>query len=320
MNVNTWHENVYECEQKGIGYVLITVIRAAGSTPRDNGTKMVVTGDSQFDTVGGGHLEFEAVQRAREMLAKGETCQDIISYPLSSKLGQCCGGAVKLLFEVMLDHQQHVAVFGAGHVAQALVPILAQLPLQIHWVESRENWLNKPERNTAFESSASGVDADANAPVNLAEAARRIASIYSNITPITNDAPVDVISVLPRNTWIIILTHNHQLDYELVEASLRHIDSDYIGMIGSKTKAKRFRTRLEHRGFNQEQIDRLISPIGDLNISGKRPVEVAVSISAQIMGLMQKVETVQTSKGIATVSDEKATENAANTSSNGGVS
>lgn len=281
MNPISWHEKVHECEQRGAGYVLITVIRAAGSTPRDDGTKMVVTGDSQCDTIGGGHLEFEAVKKAREMLAKGESCQEIISYPLSSKLGQCCGGAVKLLFEVMLDHQQHLAIFGAGHVAQSLVPILAQLPLQIRWVESREDWLEKPR----ITGSASTDEQNAT-PVNLAQTAQRIASAYSNVYPINNDAPVDEITQLPCGAWIIILTHNHQLDYALAEAALKHIDSDYIGMIGSNTKAKRFKTRLAHRGFSQFDIDRLISPIGDPNIMGKRPIEVAVSISAQIMSMM----------------------------------
>ncbi len=287
LNVTSWHEKVHECEQKGLGYVLITVIRAAGSTPRDDGTKMVVTGDEQVDTIGGGHLEFEAVKQARDLLAKGTSCQEIVSYPLSSKLGQCCGGAVKLLFEVMLDHQQHVAVFGAGHVAQALVPILAQLPLQIQWVESREKWLDKTGKLSNDVSLANG-DVSGVQLTDVAGGAQRIASAHSNITPITIDEPEHIIASLPNNIWIIIVTHNHQLDYKLVEASLKHTEGNYIGMIGSKTKAKRFRTRLEHRGFAPSQIQRLISPIGDLSITGKRPIEVAVSISAQIMALMNK--------------------------------
>ena len=289
MHTNTWHEMVYQCEQRGQGYVLVTVIATAGSTPRNGGTKMVVTGDSQFDTIGGGNLEFEAVKQAREMLAKGVECQEIVSYPLSSKVGQCCGGAVKLLFEVMLSHQQHIAIFGAGHVAQALVPILAQLPLQILWIEGRENWLEKSSDSDLHQQTAN----------NVAANAQQIASDYSNVKSVNNDAPVDEIAALPTDCWIVILTHNHQLDYELVEASLKRTHSNYIGMIGSKTKAKRFRHKLAHRGFDQQQIDRLISPIGDLNITGKRPIEVAVSISSQIMSLINKDAEKSTSEQVS---------------------
>ncbi len=288
MKLSTWHEVLYDCEQKGLGYVLVTVIRSAGSTPRDAGTKMILTDDSQFDTVGGGHLEYEAVSKARELLAKGDTCQEIISYPLSSKLGQCCGGAVKLLFEVMVSHQQHIAVFGAGHVAQALVPILAQLPLQISWIDSRENFF---DMDSEISNSRTGISTS-----NLGKNAQKIANTYSNVKAIMDDEPCGTLKTLPENAWIVILTHNHQLDYELVETALKHPNLDYIGMIGSHTKAKRFTTKLKHRGFNNEQISRLVSPIGDLSITGKRPIEVAVSISSQIMGLMQKIEQTSSAK------------------------
>lgn len=288
MNINTWHQAIAQCEQKGCGYVLVTVLQSAGSTPRDTGTKMVVSGDSQFDTIGGGHLEYQAVSQAREMLIKGKHCQAVVSYPLSSKLGQCCGGAVKLLFEVMLGHQQHVAIFGAGHVAQALVPILAQLPLQIRWVDSRENFfVSDTIHNTIYDNNSQVVNnKNESFPTELANNARRLAAPLSNVQTIANDEPAQVIEALPESAWVIILTHNHQLDYELVETALKHPHLDYIGMIGSATKAKRFTTKLAHRGFSEQQIERLISPIGNLSIAGKRPIEVAVAISAQLINLL----------------------------------
>jgi xanthine dehydrogenase accessory factor len=265
MRVNTWFEALNNCHTQGMSYVIITVITAAGSTPREAGCKMIVTGAQQFDTIGGGHLEFDAVNKAREYLIKGKQNQHIVSYPLSSKLGQCCGGAVKVLFEVYVNHHQRVAIFGAGHVAAALVPILSQLPLQIDWIDSRAELLDAKQQS-------------------------------QNVNCIVSEHPVDEVTNIPSNTWVVILTHNHQLDYDLVEACLKKATVSFIGMIGSQTKAKRFRTRLEHRGFKASQIQTLTSPIGDRSIPGKRPVEVAVSISAQLIQKLHQANSSNSDK------------------------
>lgn len=255
MRVKSWYEALYRCQSQGQGYVLVTVLKTTGSTPRDAGSKMLITDADQYDTIGGGHLEYAATTQARELLLTGEHQQHIESFPLSSKLGQCCGGAVKLLFEVFVDHQQKIAVYGAGHVAAALVPILAQLPVQVSWIDTREGLFSSAEAK----------------------------QLGQNVTCIVNDDPSETLEQLPSGSWVIILTHNHQLDYELVETALKLGHIDYIGMIGSQAKAKRFVTRLVHREFSETQITRLVSPIGLPNIPGKRPIEVAVSISAQII-------------------------------------
>jgi len=259
MRPSTWYEAISRCQQRGQAYVIVTVLASAGSTPRDTGAKMIVTGDELFDTIGGGHLEFETSQFARELLAANTQMHKIVAYPLSSRLGQCCGGAVKILYEVHVNHHQHVAIFGAGHVAQALVPILAQLPLQITWVDNREDFVANMHKSAAM---------------------------LPNLVAVNDDEPCQILENLASNTWVVILTHNHQLDYELVESALRNTYLGFIGMIGSQTKAKRFVTKLAHRGFSGEQIARLISPIGDISIPGKRPVEVAVSICAQLIRLL----------------------------------
>ena len=263
VNVSTWYEAINVCQQQGLGYVIITVLLSAGSTPREAGCKMIVSAGEQFDTIGGGHLEHEAVQTARELLANNKQAQKTVSYPLSSRLGQCCGGAVKVLYEVHVNHDQHMAVFGAGHVAQSLVPMLAQLPMQISWVDSRDNFFNGESSRVSQSSLA-----------------------LTNVKAITNDDPTEELAKLPDNTWVIILTHNHQLDYELVETALKLPTLGFVGMIGSQTKAKNFMTKLEHRGFNALQMSKFISPIGDLSIPGKRPLEVSVSICAQIIRLL----------------------------------
>lgn len=256
MKVSTWYEAVAQCQQDGAPYVIVTVISIAGSTPREAGSKMVVTDAQSIDTIGGGHLEFDAIKTAREMLSGGSRSKEsasteIRSYPLSSMLGQCCGGAVKVLFEVCNRHAQHIAIFGAGHVAKALVPILAQLPLRISWIDSREDLFSHP--------------------------------LPANVKMVVEEAPETEVRGLEENTWLVILTHDHQLDYRITEQALKYPALPFVGLIGSQTKAKRFITKLEHRGFNESDLARLATPIGDTSIPGKRPIEVAVSIASQII-------------------------------------
>lgn len=254
MRPTKWYEGIEQCQRNNDAYVLITVVGAAGSTPRETGSKMIVTAGDCIDTIGGGHLEFDAVKRARALLAKGESGTVLHSYPLSSALGQCCGGAMKVLFDVCNIHQQHIALFGAGHVAQALVPILAQLPVRISWIDNREAIFPK--------------------------------DIPSNVNVIIEDEPESEVAHLPDNSWLIILTHDHQLDFRITETALSYSTLPFVGLIGSQTKAKRFVTKLQHKGFDDKALLRLHSPVGNTNIPGKRPIEVAVSISAQIITLL----------------------------------
>lgn len=259
-----WHEAIAECQERNEGYVLVTVVGTAGSTPREPGSKMVITASHSVDTIGGGHLEFDAIARAREYLAKGEVCTELHSYPLSSSLGQCCGGAVKVLFDVCNVHQQHIAIFGAGHVAKSLVPILAQLPVRISWIDNREDLF----------------------PLSLP----------ANVQKVVEEAPESEVRHLDENSWLIILTHDHQLDYRITEQALKQPSLPFVGLIGSDTKAKRFITKLTQRGFDDNALARLFTPIGNRDIPGKRPIEVAVSISAQIIARLHAKDAVAASE------------------------
>jgi len=255
----TWFDALHQSQQQGKSYVLVTLLATAGSTPRNAGTKMLVCDDSAFDTIGGGHLEFEVIKQARDLLLDNTSIQKIEHYPLSSKLGQCCGGATNVLFEVFTEHTQHIAIYGAGHVSRALMPILAQLPLQISWIDNRQAMLN-----------------------DIAQQA-----LPSNVKLIASEMPAETIASLPDKSWVVVMTHSHQLDFDIVEAALRRREMAFVGVIGSDTKARRFRTRLAHREFQQQDIQRLVSPVGVLDIPGKRPIEVAVSMAAQLIQLLE---------------------------------
>ena len=248
-----WYQAVGHCEDKGEPYVLVTVLGVTGSVPREPATKMVVTGEHSYDTIGGGHLEYRICQQARERLAKQDYTSEIAHFPLGASLGQCYGGSVSVLLEAHPGCEQELVIFGAGHVAKALVTILGDMPWRITWVDER--------------------------------AEQYPASMPANVRPHLTDDPVGDAPALCSGKQVLILTHNHQLDFDLCRTLLTSGDCAGIGLIGSDTKAERFRKRLEHRGFETGAIDSIRCPVGRSDIPGKRPMEVAVSISAELLSL-----------------------------------
>ncbi len=134
-----WIDALADLQNRGEPCVLVTIIEEQGSTPRNAGSKMVISARHAFDTIGGGHLEYKAMHIAREMLASGKQNTHLERFSLGASLGQCCGGVTVLLFEPMGQVQAQIAVFGAGHVGRALVPLLASLPCRVRWIDSRED-------------------------------------------------------------------------------------------------------------------------------------------------------------------------------------
>lgn len=261
MTANTrWVDAVNDLTAQGEAYVLVTILGVRGSAPRDSGTKMVVTADRSYDTIGGGHLEYKAVEIAHRILAGGDTQQHIEHFPLGPSLGQCCGGSTSLLFEPFAASRINIMLFGAGHVGQALAPILSGLPCRLSWVDTREELF----------------------PAN--------ATNSSNVVKVVSDTPADEVDTMPANSYYIVMTHNHQLDYEICRRVLKREDFGYLGLIGSDTKWKRFQQRFDHRGIAPELVQRINCPVGLSAVPGKRPMEVAVSIAGEIIGLYQRDE------------------------------
>lgn len=247
----SWISALAELQQQGEPCVLVTIIEEQGSTPRNSGSKMVVTAERIFETIGGGHLEYKAMELAREMLTSRTQQTRLERFSLGASLGQCCGGATVLLFEPMGQPQAHIALFGAGHVGRALIPLLASLPLKVRWIDSR----------------------DAEFP----------AYIPSNVEKVLSDEVVDEVDEMPAGSYFIVMTHNHQLDLELTQAILARDDFAYYGLIGSKTKRVKFEHRLRERGFSAEQMQRMRCPMGLPEVKGKLPAEIAISIAGEIV-------------------------------------
>ncbi|MCJ8318144.1 MAG: xanthine dehydrogenase accessory protein XdhC [Colwellia sp.] len=268
-----WNQASLDLNQQGRAYVLITIIGVTGSTPRDSGTKMVVSQSDIFDTIGGGHLEYKAIKQARKLLEENKDCQLIEHFQLGSQLGQCCGGNASILFECFAANTIHIAVFGAGHVGQALIPMLSGLPCHITWVDNRESQF----------------------PVNCQQ--------YANVTALLTDDPAAEVSAMPSKTLYVVMTHNHQLDFDISLAALKREDFHYLGLIASDTKWRRFQQRYKHREISPSLVEQMNCPIGLEQVVGKIPMEVAISVAGQIIESYQELlpsEQLQSkNKGVA---------------------
>ncbi len=250
----------------GEPWVLIQVTQTQGSVPREAGTWMAASPQSVMGTIGGGHLEHQAIALAREGLRTGALKPEV-KMTLGPSLGQCCGGVVVLGFERLHAHdaqslstrlqepRRSVALFGGGHVGRALVAALAPLPYRIHWVDSRDEIFPDP--------LPSQVHAEHSHPVQ--------------------DSVWDV----PADSAVLIMSFSHAEDLDIVAECLKRRraqnDLPFIGLIGSKTKWASFQHRLRDKGFTQEELSGVTCPIGLPGIEGKQPEVIAIAVAAQLL-------------------------------------
>jgi xanthine dehydrogenase accessory factor len=250
--------------------VLVRVESTQGSVPRERGAWMGVFAADVAGTIGGGHLEFQAIDEARARLAgkPGQPGQaQVVRYPLGPSLGQCCGGVVHLRFDVLgaadvpalrtrlAEHLQPVALFGGGHVGSALARILSTLPFALTWIDSRD-----------------GIFPD---------------EVPLNVRCEHSDPVQAAVRDLAPGSRVLIMSFSHAEDLDVVAACLKRLrtadDLPYIGLIGSKTKWATFRHRLEERGFGADELARVTCPIGVPGIAGKEPEVIAVAVAAQLL-------------------------------------
>ncbi len=238
-------------------YVLVTILEVRGSSPRESGTKMVITRKTAFDTIGGGALEFEVVNTARQLLNSGDKTlvyeSSTQEFNLGKDLKQCCGGVVKVLFEVFQPNGFNIVIFGAGHIGKSLVKILEEIDCSVKWFDSRTDLF--PE------------------------------IVAPNIQKIRLEKPEMAVESSLENSYFLIMTHDHALDQQLCEAILSRKKSNYCGLIGSVTKRHKFKQRLLKKGFSEEELKRLSCPMGLSSIKTKKPMEIAVSVIATLLVL-----------------------------------
>jgi xanthine dehydrogenase accessory factor len=252
--------------------VLVTVHSAQGSVPRDAGAWMAVFAHTTVGTVGGGRLELDAIAHAQEVLASivqpnGPVGEQLVRYALGPSLGQCCGGEVYLRFErvgapdiaalrqrLNVGHRP-VALFGGGHVGKALITVLGTLPMDVTWVDSRDE-IFPPQ-------------------------------VPDNVHCEHSDPVQAAVATLRPGSQVLVMSFSHAEDLDIVAACLErqrdHADLPYVGLIGSKTKWASFRQRLQARGFGAEALAHITSPIGIAGIADKRPEVIAVAVAAQLL-------------------------------------
>jgi xanthine dehydrogenase accessory factor len=249
--------------------VWVRVKAHRGSVPREVGAWMAVFEQLALGSVGGGHLEWQAIAQARAQLA-GKADTGEVRYALGPSLGQCCGGEVFLQFERLGAQdiprlQQHfeaqqaqwppVALFGGGHVAAALVQVLGRLPFLVHWVDSRDGIFP--------------------------------ATLPGNVSAEHSDPVQGAVAALAPQSRVLIMSFSHAEDLDVLAACLLRQracgDLPFIGLIGSRSKWATFRHRLAERGFTASELAQVTSPIGLPGIAGKAPEVIAIAVAAQLL-------------------------------------
>lgn len=301
--------------QQGQSVVLVTVVQSLGSAPRDGGAKLWVSAQQVFGTIGGGHLEYKAIDQARQMMrAGGASRRDVHRYALGPSLGQCCGGVVWLTYEVL----HPVDAAWCLQVAEQLRQGHA-VCREVDFAKPDAPVLLTPTRAAAadFNTDQASWDEstrflrDTLAPAVLTIVVCGAGHVGHAIVTILATLPVRVIWLDPRddiwpvtvppnvrvlqgdetdvpdcpdNACWLVLTHSHALDLALVQAIMAQKSFRFLGLIGSQTKKARFESRLLQR-FDPALVQRLICPIGLVQTRSKLPEVIAVSVVAQLLSL-----------------------------------
>lgn len=251
------HDSIYEeltaLERDGIPCVLVTLVEALGSTPQDAGAKMIVVADGLHGgTVGGGRIEALAIAEAQKLLAEGAASPQFVNWSLKGDVGMTCGGSVKLYLE---PHRAAsawpIAIFGAGHIAQALLPVLLPLRCRISLFDTRPEWLER-----------------------LPAARNLSARCVENLA--------DQIPALPDNAFVLFMTKGHATDRPGLQRALAERHFPFVGVIGSESKAAILRREMIAAGLPEARAAAFHCPLG-LDFGTNDPHEIALSIAAQLL-------------------------------------
>lgn len=250
--MRTIYEKFNELLFSNIPFVSVTLVDVIGSSPQNMGSKMLVTQDGLYHgTIGGGKVEFKAITEAKSLLANKSLQTSFCEWNLKKDVGMSCGGIVKIYFEAFHSKIWKIAVFGAGHVANALIPLLLSLDCQIRCVDPREVWLKKLPQS------------------------HKLALIH------TEDMASEVKN-LDNNTFVLLMTMGHSTDLPILLEILRTKQFPYLGVIGSKAKAVRIKKDIEEAGLPLACKEKFYCPIG-LDLGTNHPQEIAISVVAQLI-------------------------------------
>jgi len=299
--------------------VLVLISDERGSTPRDTGSWVLVSQETTWGTVGGGEFERAMIEAAQAMLlGNGQWRRAFVDTVLGPDMRQCCGGVMQIMLQpidshscgwletaaalmqndrqlqlffdrrqleknplvrshdakestpkagqfslTVRDEYPRVALFGAGHVGRALCAIASQLPLSVTVFDSREEQLT-------------------NVP------------LARNIALAKTPDPLSGVYELDGFGAAIVMTHSHDLDFDLCQILLQNASLRYVGLIGSESKSHRFRKRLSKSGLHARALERLISPIGRGGPAGKEPGVIALAVLGELLAALQPSQALPT--------------------------
>ena len=255
MKNDIW-EKIQEIRSTRKKAVLCIVVQARGSTPRKEGAKLLVTEDGEFiGTVGGGNLEYQVIERAKELLKGGGP--QLISFNLKNDLQMACGGQVNVYLEPILPPFQLI-IFGGGHVGQALARFTREFDFDTVVVDPRKEVLNSWK-------------------------------LKENIKFVHNDYIQAIESLkLDTRTFVCSMTYGHEYDLQIAARCLKE-DLAYLGVLASRNKARKFATALvEDYGYSHEQVAKIDMPMG-LDMQCETPDEIAISILAKLIDVKNKL-------------------------------
>jgi xanthine dehydrogenase accessory factor len=255
--MTTFFEALNDLAESGAPFVAVTVVDTLGSTPQDRGAKMLVTeAGRQFGTVGGGKIEARAIEEALAMLRDDtapKTC--FHQWSLEKDIGMTCGGIVRVYFEAFNVTRWNIVIFGAGHVANAVIDVLLRLDCRITCIDPRPEWLERlpssPKLTKVHEP---------NMPSRVAQ--------------------------IPEGSYVLLMTMGHTTDKPILIEILRTRKFPYLGVIGSNAKAKRLRQDVVAAELPEELTRAFFCPVG-LELGSNHPHEIAISIAAQMLQMRQ---------------------------------
>ncbi len=243
-------EEIVAAKKSNVPIVMATVIESLGSAPREEGARMLIKADGSIvGTIGGGAIEKKIIDEA--LLMMNAPAPKLVRYELKD-IGMACGGGMSVFLEP-LRQQPQLIIFGAGHIGSILSQIGKMLDFNVAVVDNRPEFANKellPWADTVIAE-------------NYTQAIAKLT--YSD------------------RTYMVILTHKHVHDFEVLE-QLIHKPFSYLGMIGSKTKVAKAFQQLRDKGVSESLIKKIHSPIG-ISLGANTPAEIAISIAAELISV-----------------------------------
>lgn len=254
-------ERIAELKKQGKTFCIVTVVDSQGATPRKAGARGLIYPDGSLEgTVGGGNIELEATQIAQQVMKSKKPLLRKFDLEELENGGMICGGSMTLFFEPVLPDRV-LTIFGGGHVGRAVARVAYEAGWQVRVIDARDGVLD---------------------PQFFPAQSELISENYLKYISNQN---------FGQNDWLVIVTPKHSNDEQVLEAVISSATA-YIGMMGSPKKVKEVVTNLRQRGISDKLLSNIHAPIG-LNIGTETPGEIAISIVAEMMTVLYRIEKIR---------------------------